>query len=108
MNTETTTANDTHTTAGDFADDAPKFAAPLANCWNWSANFRDFAPFRMLLDLTGYSADNFDANLHNWEDRNSLGAYDLGTLADALTAWAENPTGCAEWVRQLLELEARN
>ncbi len=98
--------NDTTITAYDFADSAPEWARPLATCWNWAHNFPDFAPMRMLLDLTGYSDVELGEPLNDWSARRSLGAYDLAVLADALNAWTERPTDAADWVRQLLALEA--
>lgn len=107
-------------TVWDYSDNAPEWAEPLAACWSWSLNCDPAGnPFTALLDLVGFSEDEFGGRLFPWAGRDdydrrthrftrrdwSLGWVEVGKLADALALWADRPYDCAEWVRGLFACE---
>jgi len=102
MNDTTPMTNDR---AFEFADAAPDFAVAIARCWNWSFNFNNFEPFRMLLDLIGFSEGEYGENLHDLNKDASTGLIELNMIADALKEYANRPSDCEDWIRDLIEIE---
>lgn len=85
----------------------PAWAEPLARCWSWGLNCHAQGnPWYALLDLTGYSVDEYGVRIFPWSvDDWSLGWMELGYLADALTVWCERPYECGAWVAGLVDAD---
>lgn len=89
-------------TVWDFTEAAPEWAAPLVDCWSWSLNTTATGnPWTVLLDLTGYSTDEFGGDLFPWGAERLLGWEELHRLSAALEVWTNRPTDCADFVTAL-------
>jgi len=92
----------TPVTVWDFTEAAPEWAEPLVNCWSWSLNTTATGnPWTALLDLTGYSMDEFGGDLFPWGAERLLGWEELHRLSAALEVWTNRPTDCADFVTAL-------
>ena len=89
------------------ADHAPTYCEGINSLYSWASNYQDMKPFRKLLDLVGYSMQEFAHPLANWADpSDSLGFIELAKIAEALTEWANRPQDCEAWVSELLSVES--
>jgi hypothetical protein len=106
MNTETETPKSVGALAWASAS-APTYCEGIESLYSWASNYQDMKPFRKLLDLVGYSMQEFAHPLANWADpSDSLGFIELGKIAEALTEWANRPQDCEVWVSELLSVES--
>jgi hypothetical protein len=90
------------------ADHAPTYCEGISSLYSWSTNYDDLSPFKLFLDLVGYSADHYGEALYAkplFVDVN-LGAVELSKIGEALIEWANRPHDCDEFVQELLLVES--
>jgi hypothetical protein len=92
----------------DLLDNPPSHSTDVAELYSWSLNCENFKPFRVFLDLIGYSSENFGSNSANWEDpSDGLGFVELGYLAQALLEYSNRPQAVEGFIAELLDAESR-
>ena len=80
--------------------------APVARLYDWNLNYSaGEGPFTALMDLIGYSLDQYGQQLYNWSDP-KLGYLELDMLADALKYYAERPSDVYDFINKVIELES--
>lgn len=112
MDTETTT------TVWEFLERPNTHARQAQACYEWGLNCdRSGNPFLVLLDLIGWSEENYGQHLilgeskhegrraQNLSDTWSLGYMELNYLADALNEYTLAPNEVGEWVTALMMCE---
>jgi hypothetical protein len=83
----------------------PDYAAHTNALYGWSLNYdTGKGPITLFLDLIGYSADNYGANLYDLTNA-PLGYLELDYLGDALKEYADRPGDVMAWIEQLLNAE---
>jgi len=83
----------------------PDYAAHTNALYEWSLNYdAGQGPITLFLDLIGYSADNYGANLYDLINT-PLGYLELDYLGDALKEYATSPGDVMAWLEQLLSAE---
>jgi hypothetical protein len=94
----------------EWSDTAPAYAEKVAELYQWSANFGDYAPFRKFLDLINYAETAYgddDLKFSSWrKPSESLGYVELGLLAGALDQYSDRPLDVDKWLMELLEIES--
>lgn len=105
MNTETKTPKSVGSLAWG-ADSAPTYCEGIADLYSWSSNFDHLNPFRIFLDLVGYSLENLGEALVQDITKTPLGSLELSKLGEALVEWANRPQDCEAWVSELLSVES--
>lgn len=86
-----------------WADTAPDYVSGVASLYSWSANYVNATPFKVFLNLIGWSADQFGESLP--VDESELGYHEIGLLAEALTEYANRPSDVMTWVSDLMTVE---
>ena len=77
----------------------------ITSLYEWSLNYEaGKTPFTLLIDLIGYTADNYGESLYNTA-KVPLGYLELDYLADALKEYAANPSGVMAWLEKLMAAE---
>lgn len=105
MNTETKTPKSVGSLAWS-ADSAPTYCEGIADLYSWSSNFDSLDPFRLFLDLSGYSNEHYDSALIADASAVPLGSVELAKLGEALIEWANRPQDCEAFVSELLSVES--
>jgi len=89
-----------------LAQHAPRGCEPIRRLYEWSINYPPGqGPFPLLLDLIGYSEDQYGYQMYSQEGSN-LGYTELHKLGDALKAYANWPVDVREYITALLEAES--
>lgn len=89
----------------ELLESAPDYAAHTNALYEWSLNYdTGKGPITLFLDLIGYSADNYGANLYDLTN-SPLGYLELDYLGDALKEYADRPGDVMAWLEQLLNAE---
>jgi hypothetical protein len=90
----------------DLLENPPSHSTDVAGLYSWSLSCEGFKPFRLFLDLIGYSSENLGSNLVNSEDLSEgLGFVELGYLAQALLEYSNRPQAVEGFISDLLEAE---
>jgi len=98
METETTTS------VWEFLELPNTHARQAQACYEWGLNCdRDSNPFLVLLDLIGWSEENYGERL--CPNPKSLGYMELNYLADALNEYALFPNEVTAWLDALMTCE---
>ncbi len=88
-----------------FTENAPDYVRATADLWHWSTNYdAGRGPITLMLDLIGWSEDNFGENIYNAPD-GGLGYLELGKLAAALTEYADRPQDVRAWIDTLCSMD---
>lgn len=88
------------------AESAPTYCEGINSLYSWSSNFDHLAPFRLFLDLVGYSLENLgEALIHDLRET-PLGSMELSKIGEALIEWANRPQDCEAFVSELLSVES--
>jgi hypothetical protein len=86
----------------EFTEQAPDYAAKVADLWHWSTNYdAGKGPITLYLDLIGWSEDNIGETLFDLTSA-SLGYLELDKLAGALSEYTARPTDVRAWVDELM------
>lgn len=86
--------------------DAPNGCEAVQDLYSWSLNYdAGKGPFTLYLDLIGWSEDNYAMTLYDVNECSPLGYLEIGKLAAALTAYADNPHVVLEYVDALMNAE---
>lgn len=88
----------------EWSDLAPTYCEGVADLYRWSANFDDFAPWRVFLGLISYELHGEPLALPNMSTA-LLGYVELGKIAEALTEYANRPQDVERWIGDLLGVE---
>lgn len=88
------------------ADHAPTYCEGIESLYSWSSNYDHLAPFRLFLDLVGYSLEHLGEALIEDMRKTPLGSVELSKLGEALIEWANRPQDCEAWVSELLLVES--
>ncbi|TMC47392.1 MAG: hypothetical protein E6J20_19750 [Chloroflexi bacterium] len=90
-------------------ENAPENCEAVADLWHWSTNFEaGRGPAALLLDLIGYTADEYGCNVYPCGDGfPDLGYVELSKLGHALVEYANDPQAVREYVCELLDAEAQ-
>lgn len=79
----------------------PTAYEPLVDLLSWSMNYERGSiadPWNWFLDLVGFSQEHYGERIspafYRPSDFDGLGYVELWKLAEALTAWANDPEGC--------------
>ena len=81
-------------------ENAPDYLEPVVDLIRWAMNedYRRGTCYRVFLDLTGYSLENYGETIN--EGRYTLGYVEADYLADALKVWANNPESVFDFIYQ--------
>jgi hypothetical protein len=89
-----------------WSDTCPDYCDPIRSLYSWSANCEGFKPFRVFLDLIGYSEEQGIGSLADYaEPSKGFGYMELGKLGEALTAYSDRPSDLSDFIEELLEVE---
>ncbi len=99
MTTETTTQN-----LWEFLeDDTKNHPTETKALFEWSLNYdHQERPYNLMLDLIGWSEDNYGTPMSNGV---RLGYLEADYLGDALKEWANNPQRVEAWIDTLMSCE---
>lgn len=87
-------------------EEAPDYVSNVADLYHWSFNYdAGEGPISLFLDLIGYSADEYGANIYQLEDASGLGYVELSKLGRALVEYADRPQDVREWVENAVAAE---
>ena len=78
----------------------------IQNLYSWSTNFSFPSPFSVLLDLVGYSEEEFGEPLVQGDISSILGYKELNLLGLALQEYADDPGRADDMIRFLLFCES--
>ena len=71
--------------------------------FEWSLNYDHHArPFNLMLDVIGWSEDNYGSTMSH-DVR--LGYLEADYLADALKEWEDHPQQVEDWITELMDCE---
>lgn len=85
--------------------EAPQGCERVQDLYSWSLSFDSGkGPYLLLLDLIGYTVDNFGEAMYDLSDA-SLGYVELSMLGKALEAYADYPGRVRDYVDELWEAE---
>ena len=71
--------------------------------FEWSLNYdHSQRPFNLMLDLIGWSLDNYG---HSLSGGVRLGYLEADYLGDALKEWADHPQQVEDWITDLMNCE---
>lgn len=80
--------------------------AEITSLYNWSFNYdAGKTPFTLLIDLIGYTADNYGDNLYNIA-KTPLGYLELDYLADAMKEYASIGSDAYDYIVAILDAES--
>jgi hypothetical protein len=85
-------------------DNAPSYATNTARLIEWSRNYESYQPYRVFLDLIGYSVDNYGEPLTRVEEW-SLGYLELDYISDALGEYIHRPADIRDFIDELTRAE---
>ena len=88
----------------EFLEDETKWhPTEVKALFEWSLNY-DHAqrPFNLMLDIIGWSEDNYGATMSH-DVR--LGYLEADYLGDALKEWADHPQQVEDWITELMNCE---
>lgn len=86
-------------------ESAPAGCDAVQDLYSWSLNYdAGTGPFPLLLDLIGWSADEYDDKLWN-APSGGLGYVECEKLARALTEYANDPQHVTAYVQVLMDAE---
>lgn len=105
MTTETKTPKSVGSLAWG-ADHAPTYCEGIADLYSWSSNYDHLAPFRLFLDLVGYSLEHLGEALIKEIHKTPLGSVELSKIGEALIEWANRPQDCETFILELLSVES--
>ena len=78
----------------------------ITSLYNWSLNYEaGKTPFTLLIDLIGYTADNYGESLFNIT-KTPLGYLELDYLGDALKEYATIGQDAYDYIVAILDAEA--
>lgn len=84
--------------------DAPKGCEAVQDLYSWSLNYESGkGPFALLLDLIGWSEEEYGSNLYLGD---ALGYVECDKVGRALQEYATRPADVREYVARLLEAES--
>ena len=78
----------------------------ITSLYSWSTNYEaGKTPFTLLIDLIGYTADNYGESLFNIA-KTPLGYLELDYLADALKEYSTIGADAYDYIMAILDAEA--
>lgn len=87
----------------EFLEEEPKWAKETKALFEWSLNYdHDQRPFNLMLDLIGWSEDNYGVSMAK---NVRLGYLEADYLGDALKEWANSPHEVEAWITELMGKE---
>ena len=77
----------------------------ITSLYEWSTNYEaGKTPFTLLIDLIGYTADNYGQNLYKFDT--PLGYLELDYLADAMKEYATIGADAYDYIVAILDAES--
>lgn len=80
-----------------------KFPA-ICELYQWSQNYEFPSPMSYFLDLIGYSKNEFDDTLGDWQNvTDKINLWELAYIADALLEYTKNSEPAYEAIKELVD-----